>query len=36
MTATPTKTITRSDLARRLSDGAPFVLLEALREGYFL
>jgi len=35
MTATPTKTITRSDLARRLTDGAPLVLLEALPEGYF-
>ena len=35
MTATPTKTITRSDLARRLADGAPLVLLEALPEGYF-
>ena len=36
MTTTPTKTITRSDLARRLADGGPLVLLEALPEGYFL
>ena len=33
---TPTKTITRTDLARRLADGAPLVLLEALPESYFL
>ena len=31
-----TKTITRSDLERRLADGTPLVLLEALPEGYFL
>jgi rhodanese-related sulfurtransferase len=36
MTTPPTKTITRSDLARRLADGGPLVLLEALPEGYFL
>jgi rhodanese-related sulfurtransferase len=36
MTATPIKTITRSDLARRLAAGAPLVLIEALPEGNFL
>jgi len=35
MNTTP-RTITRSDLERRLADGAPLVLLEALPEGYFL
>ena len=34
MNTTP-KTITRTDLQRRLADGAPLVLLEALPEGYF-
>ena len=35
MNTTP-RTITRSDLERRLAGGAPLVLLEALPEGYFL
>jgi rhodanese-related sulfurtransferase len=35
MTARPTKTITRTELADRLAAGAPLVLLEALPEGYF-